>query len=141
VLYTVVRTLWNLHIEGARRIFWPKRREVTQETRENCTMRSSLIFFTIYYQGDQVTDVMGSTCNMYSRDEKGDHLRELGEGNIKMDFKEWFCESMTWIELTLCSVQWQAPVNVVITFLTPIQGRKCLDYLSSNCHIHKSHSP
>jgi uncharacterized cupin superfamily protein len=101
VSYTVARTLYDLYIEdasqhGARRIFGSKRGSSPRNQRK-LHNEEQLHINTIYYQ-----DVMGSTCNMYGRDEnckilKGrDHLGEQaiqGEDNIKMDFKEWYVKA------------------------------------------------
>jgi hypothetical protein len=113
-----------------RRIFGPKRDEVTREWRKLCNEELNDLHFSpniVWVIKSKRMKLAGHVTRMGERRDiykvlvgKPEGKRPLGrprhswENNIKMDRQEVECESMDWIELVEDRDRWQALVNAVM---------------------------
>jgi len=112
-----------------RRVFGPKREEVTVEWRKLHNEE-----LTQYCSGDKIDkNEMGGSCNMHGERRgayrelvlRPEGKRPLGrprcrwEDNIKMDIQEVGCGSIDWIKLAQDRDRWKALVNAAMNFRVP----------------------
>jgi hypothetical protein len=123
-----------------RRIFEPKRDEVTGSG-EDYTTRGLLICTPHQILlCDQIDNEKGGTCSMYGMRRgaygtlvgKLEGKRPLGrprrswEDNIKMDLQEIEWEGTDWIDLAQNRDRWRALVNAVMKFRVSRNARNCV---------------
>jgi hypothetical protein len=119
------RRLWVFESRVLRKIFGPKRDEVTGERRK---LHNEEVLLTQYCAGGKIEkNEMGRPCGTYGGEErlyrvlegKLEGKRPLGisrprwEDNIKMDLQEVGGGCMDWIELTQDRDRWRAFASAV----------------------------